>query len=40
MQTRTVKIVRTVLNEAFRLSLSDSDCKKPAAKIMSVIEIK
>lgn len=40
MQTRTVSIVRTVLNEAFGLSLTDSDCKKPAAEIMSVIKIK
>src|SRR5690606_34947028 len=39
-QTRTVRIVRTVLNEAFGLSLTDSDCEKPAAKIVSVVEIK
>ncbi len=37
-QTRIQKIIRTVLNGAFNLTLTDSDCKEPAYKIMSVIE--
>jgi len=37
-QTRIQKIIRTVLNEAFNLTLTDSDCKKPANEIISIIE--
>ena len=38
MRIRTQRIIRTVLNEAFSLSLADSDCKKPADEIMAVIK--
>ena len=37
-ETRTQRIVRTVLNEAFSLSLTDSDCKKPAAEIIAIVK--
>ena len=34
--TRTQRIIKEVLNEAFNLSLSDDDCKDPAIKLMGI----
>jgi len=35
--TRTQRIIKEVLNEAFNLSLSDDDCIDPAIKLMGII---
>ena len=39
-EARVEKIVKEVLNEAFRLWLTDEECSAPSMKVMKIIESK
>ncbi len=38
-QKRVVNIIKSILNEAFDLSLTDADCQKPAEEILAVTKL-